>query len=198
MIAARSLNRVGGPISGTHSFVFEGPRFDPKRAVIQDCAFESLGVYTFAAIAVEVDVDMVTGKVEVRRAWSAHDVGRAINPLSVEGQIQGAIVQGLGYALCEELVWDGDGRLANPTLAEYAVPGLFDVPTEIVPIIIEDPELTHPYGAKGVAEIPLVGVPAAVANAIARATGARMRRLPMTPERVFEALESTSSDRSAS
>jgi CO/xanthine dehydrogenase Mo-binding subunit len=137
----------------------------------------------------EVEVDCATGKVSVLRVWSAHDVGRAINPVSVEGQIQGAVVQGLGYALSEEMVWDDDGRLANATLAEYGVPGLYDVPAEIVPIIIEDPEPTGPYGARGVGEIPIVGVAAAVANGLAVATGVRIRSLPLTPERVFDAID---------
>jgi len=188
MVAGRSLYRVGGPIIGTHSLVYDGERFDPKRATVEFSAFDNPGVYTFGALAVEVEVDTITGKVEVRRAWSAHDVGRAINPLSVEGQIQGAVVQGLGYALSEEMIWDDDGRLANPTLAEYALPGLADVPEEIVPIIVEDPEPTGPFGARGVGEIPLVGVAAAVANAVAAATAARIRQLPLTPERVLEAM----------
>ena len=91
--------QAGGPIAATHGFVFDGPGFDPKRASIHQLAFANLGVYTFGAHCVEVDVDAGTGAVEVRRAWCAHDVGRAINPVSCEGQIQGGFVQGMGYAL---------------------------------------------------------------------------------------------------
>jgi CO/xanthine dehydrogenase Mo-binding subunit len=188
-IALRSLFRAGGPIVGYHGFVFDGERFDPKRSLIERLAFDNLGVYTFGAQCVEVEVDEVTGKIEVLRAWSAHDVGRAVNPVSCEGQIQGGFVQGLGYALYEQMIWDDDGRLANPSLADYKIPGTLDVPPVIVPIIIEDPDPTGPFGAKGVGEISLVGVAPAVANAVAQATKVRLRRLPMTPERVVDALE---------
>lgn len=188
-VATRSLFRSGGPIVGYHGFVYDGERFDPKRALIERLAFDNLGVYTFGAQAVEVDVDTVTGKVEVLRAWSAHDVGRAINPQSCEGQIQGGFVQGLGYALTEEMIWDDDGRLTNPSFADYKVPGALDAPAEIHPIILEDPDPTGPFGAKGIGEISLVGVAPAIANAVARATGARVRIAPMTPERMIDALE---------
>ena len=139
-------------------------------------------------ITVHEEVDEVTGKVTVLRVFSAHDVGRAINPVSCEGQIQGGFVQGMGYALTEEMVWDDDGRLANPSFADYKVPGIKDSPAIITPILIEEPEPSHPFGAKGVGEISLVGAAPAIANAVANATGARLRRIPMTPERVLDAL----------
>jgi CO/xanthine dehydrogenase Mo-binding subunit len=188
-VALRSLFRSGGPIVGFNGFVFDGERFDPKRALIERLAFDNLGVYTFGAQCVEIEVDEVTGKIEVLRAWSAHDVGRAVNPVSCEGQIQGGFVQGLGYALYEQMIWDDDGRLANPSLADYKLPGTLDVPPVIEPIVIEDPDPTGPFGAKGVGEISLVGVAPAIANAVAQAVGVRLRRLPMTPERVFDAME---------
>jgi CO/xanthine dehydrogenase Mo-binding subunit len=189
-IAQRSLFLAGGPIIGTFGLVFDGPPFDPKRATIERFAFDNLGVYIFGAQAVEIEVDEATGKTRVLRAWSAHDVGRAINPASVEGQIEGAFVQGMGYALTEEMVWDGDGKLANPSFADYAVPGAKDTPVAIVPIVLENPDSTGPFGAMGVGEPALAGVAAAVANGIAQAFGgARPHRLPMTPERVLEAIE---------
>jgi len=188
-VALRSFFKAGGPVFGFDGFVFDGERFDPKRSLIRNLAFDNLGIYTFGAQCVEVEVDELTGKVEVLRAWSAQDAGRAINPVAVEGQIQGAFAQGLGYALYEQLIWDDDGRLANPSLADYKVPGLYDVPSVIVPIIVEDPDPTGPFGAKGVGEIAMAGVAPAVANAIANATGARVRRLPMTPERVSDAID---------
>jgi CO/xanthine dehydrogenase Mo-binding subunit len=119
----------------------------------------------------------------VEKVWAAHDVGKAINPMGIEGQIDGGIVQGLGFALMEELQ-QADGRLGNATLEGYIVPMAVDVP-EIVPIIVEVPEPTGPYGAKGVGEPPCGPIAAAVANAIADATGVRLTRLPMTPERVL-------------
>ena len=189
-IAARAFNGVGGPILGQNAYAFDGPRFDPKRAVLDGFAFDNLGVYVFGTVGVAVDVDEVTGKVVVRKVWSAHDIGKAINPLSAEGQIQGAVVQGLGYALLEELVWEG-GQLANPSFMDYKIPDALDVPDGIVPILVEEaPEDTGPYGAKGIGEAPIVGVAPAVANAVAKATGKRLRRIPMTSERVLTALES--------
>jgi CO/xanthine dehydrogenase Mo-binding subunit len=187
-VALHSLFRAGGPITATHGFVFDGPRFDPKRASIERLAFANLGVYTFGAHCVEVDVDATTGKVEVRRAWCAHDVGRAINRVACEGQIQGGFVQGMGYALTEAMHWNDDGWLTTTTLADYKIPGVLDAPAEIHPIVLEDPEPSHPLGAKGIGEPSLVGAAPAIANAIRDATGARVRTLPMTPERVLSAI----------
>jgi CO/xanthine dehydrogenase Mo-binding subunit len=188
-IAMRSLFHAGGPIAGTHGFVFDGPRFDPKRAAVHQLAFANLGVYTYGAQCVEVDVDEGTGVVEVRRAWCAHDVGRAINPVSCEGQIQGGFVQGMGYALTEAMKWNEEGWLVTATLADYKIPGVLDCPPEIHAMVLEDPDPTHPVGAKGVGEPSLVGPAPAIANAICNATGARPRALPMTPERVLAALD---------
>ena len=188
-IALHSLFRSGGPIAATHGFVFDGPGFDPKRASIHRLAFANLGVYTFGAHCVEVDVDTATGAVAVRRAWCAHDVGHAINPVSCEGQIQGGFVQGMGYALTEALHWNDDGWLTTTTLADYKIPGALDVPPDIHPIVLEDPEPSHPLGAKGIGEPSLVGAAPAIANAIRAATGVRLTTLPMTPERVLDALE---------
>ncbi|MEX0922132.1 MAG: xanthine dehydrogenase family protein molybdopterin-binding subunit [Rhodovibrionaceae bacterium] len=188
-IAARAFNGVGGPILGQNAYAFDGPRFDPKRAIMEGFAFDNLGVYVFGTVGVAADVDTQTGKVVVRKVWSAHDIGKAINPVSAEGQIQGAVVQGLGYALLEELVWEG-GQLANPSFMDYKIPDALDVPDAIVPILIEEaPEETGPYGAKGIGEAGIVGVAPAVANAVANATGKRLRRIPLTAERVLDALE---------
>ena len=188
-IALHSLFRSGGPIAATHGFVFDGPGFDPKRASIHRLAFANLGVYTFGAHCVEVDVDTATGAVAVRRAWCAHDVGHAINPVSCEGQIQGGFVQGMGYALTEALHWNDDGWLTTTTLADYKIPGALDVPPDIHAIVLEDPEPSHPLGAKGIGEPSLVGAAPAIANAIRAATGVRLTTLPMTPELVLDALE---------
>jgi CO/xanthine dehydrogenase Mo-binding subunit len=187
-IAGRAMNRTGGPIFGADSTIFDGPPLDPKRAAVNGFAFANVGVYIFGAQATEIEVDEATGQVRVLRAWSAHDVGRALNPLLIEGQIHGAFVQGLGLALTEEMLWEDDGRLANPSLMDYKIPGVLDVPDQIVPIILETPEPGGPFGAKGMAEAPLCGVPAAIANALAAATGVRLRKIPLTPERVLKGL----------
>lgn len=187
-ISARCHWVAGGPILGSSSLFYDGEAFDAKRAVINGFPFGRIGTWMFAAQAVEVEVDEATGKVKPLRVWAAHDIGRAINPTAVEGQIEGGVVQGLGYALSEEMVWDA-GALANPSLMEYKIPGAPDAPREIVPILVENDEPSGPFGAKGIGEPPLVGMAAAVANAVAHAAGIRLRRLPMTSERVLRALK---------
>ncbi len=187
-ISARCHWAVGGPVVGSDTLVFDGEAFDPKRALFDGFPFGAIGAWIFAAQVVEVEIEEDTGRITPLRVWSAHDVGRAINPRSVEGQIEGGVVQGLGYALTEEMVWDG-ARLANPSLMDYKIPGSLDAPAEIQPIIVEALDPTGPFGAKGVGEPPIVGIGAAIANAVYRATGIRPRRLPLTPERMLAALD---------
>jgi CO/xanthine dehydrogenase Mo-binding subunit len=186
-VSGRAHWAIGGPIMGQDSLMYDGERFDPKRAVIKGFPFSNIGTYVFGAQVVEIEVDEVTGEISVVEAWSAHDVGRAINPLAVEGQIQGGFVQGIGYALNEEMVWD-NGTLINPTMVDYKVPGALDVPYAITPIIVEHPEPSGPFGAKAIGEPGLIGVAPAIANAVADATNVRLRDLPMTPERMFRAM----------
>ena len=137
--------------------------------------------------AVDVEVDETTGKCKVQRAWSACDVGRAINPQMVEGQIEGAFVQGLGFALFEEMVWNG-AQLINPTLMDYKIPTFMEAPSELNAIIVESHDPRGPYGAKSVGEIGINSVAAAITNAVNAALGVRLRRLPLTPPRVLEAI----------
>ena len=186
-IAKRALFNVGGPIMGTANWVYEAEKFDPKRTLTAGFAPNAVGVFYFAALVVEVDVDEATGKVEIVEAWSAHDVGRAINPGAVAGQIQGGLVQGFGLALIEELLWDG-GRLVNPSMMDYKVPGAMDVPYEIHAIILEDPEKTGPFGARGVGEIPVNLAAPAICNAIEHAIGKKITTIPATGERVLRAM----------
>lgn len=144
---------------------------------------------SFTAQFVEVEVDTETGQVEVQRIVAAVDVGRAINPMAVEGQIEGALQQAIGYALTEELLVDPEtGRVRNPNFESYRFLTAADMPP-IETILVETVDPTGPFGAKGVAEVAIVPVAAAIANAIADATGARLRVQPMTPERVLDALE---------
>jgi xanthine dehydrogenase molybdenum-binding subunit len=153
-------------------------------------ALDTNQVWGFAAHFAEVEVDTDTGEVRLLRLVAAADVGRAINPLIVEGQIEGAAIQGIGYALSEELVYDSvvRGTMLNDNLLGYEVPTILDVPlTE--PIIIESFEPTHPLGAKGCGETGLVGVAPAIANAVANALGIRFYELPITPRKVLDALE---------
>ncbi|ROO87097.1 CO/xanthine dehydrogenase Mo-binding subunit [Actinocorallia herbida] len=142
--------------------------------------------YSFAAHGAEVEVDVRTGEVTVVDYVAAHDVGRAINPVMVEGQIIGGAVHGLGAALGEELIRT-DGRVVNPAYLNYAMPRAADVP-EVRPFIIESHDDAGPYGAKSIGEIPIVPPGAAVANAVYDAVGVRIRELPITPDKVLRAL----------
>jgi len=142
--------------------------------------------YAFAVHIADVEVDRRTGQVRVVNLVAAHDVGKAINPRMVEGQITGGAAQGLGFALLEEHRWD-QGVPITRNMDTYRVPGPCDMP-HMVPIIVEDPEPSGPFGAKGVGEPVLVAVAPAVANAVADAIGIRIRSLPLRPERVLAAL----------
>jgi CO/xanthine dehydrogenase Mo-binding subunit len=142
--------------------------------------------WPFGAQAVEVAVDRETGVIKLIRVVSAHDVGRAINPLAVTSQIQGGIMMGLGYALSEELIFE-EGAIGNASFVDYKIPTVRDIPAAI-PIIVEKNYASEPYGAKGVGEMSVFGIAPAVANAIARATGVRIKVLPMSAEKLFERL----------
>jgi CO/xanthine dehydrogenase Mo-binding subunit len=136
----------------------------------------------------DVEVDPETGKVKVLRFVAAQDVGRAIHPSYVEGQIQGGVVQGVGWALNEEYIYDANGRLENPGFLDYRCPVASDLPM-IEAILVEVPNPAHPYGAKGVGEVNIVPPMAAIANAIDRATGRRLTELPMSPPKVLAAID---------
>jgi CO/xanthine dehydrogenase Mo-binding subunit len=134
-----------------------------------------------------VRVDRETGEVEVLRLVVAQDVGRALNPALVEGQMRGGVVQGLGWALLEELAHDEDGRLLTGSFLDYAIPTAEQVP-EIETVIVEVPAPDGPFGAKGIGEAPVVAAPAAIANAVAAASGVRMHELPITAPRLWAAM----------
>ena len=142
--------------------------------------------YGFAAQAALVEVEEATGKIEVLRVASAHDVGRALNPVGCEGQIEGGIHMGLGYALTEELRLDG-GRVLNPGFLDYKLLTAPDMP-EVLLTLIETVDEAGPFGAKGLGESGTIPIAAAVANAVHDAVGVRMTELPMTPERVWRAM----------
>ena len=143
--------------------------------------------YTFCAHGAEVEVDESTGRIRVVDYVAAHDVGRAVNPGAVEGQIIGGVVMALGAVLGEELVHEG-GRPVNPAMLNYPLPRAADVP-DIRTVLVEGPEEAGPYDAKSVGELPVYPVAAAVANAVHDAAGIRLRDLPFTPDKVLQALE---------
>jgi CO/xanthine dehydrogenase Mo-binding subunit len=140
-----------------------------------------------------VAVDPGTGTVRVVRYAAAHDIGHAVNPTLIEGQIEGGVMQGIGMALMEELLYDDQGRRTNTNWTDYKLPTMADLP-EIRPIIVEHPTSVGPYGNKGLGESPVLHGPAALANAIAAACGIRFRSLPITAEKI--ALARAAADRS--
>ena len=142
--------------------------------------------YSYAAQVADVSVDEETGHVTVHKIWAAHDCGRALNPVGVEGQIIGSVSMGLGQALQEEIVWK-DGLAMNPGLLNYATPGAVESP-QIEPIIVESNEPEGPFGAKEAGEGSLAATIPAISNAIFDAVGIRLREAPFTPERVLAAL----------
>jgi len=143
--------------------------------------------YSFSAFVTEVEVDPETGFVRVCKVWAAHDCGRALNPIAVEGQIEGSIHMGLGQALMEELRWH-DGQLLNPNLLDYRVLPPQQTP-EIEVIVVETNDPEGPFGGKEVGEGPLAPIIPSVANAIWDAVGVRMHELPMTPDKILDALD---------
>lgn len=179
-----------GPIIGKSSFMVEGHEYDLNKT--KGYPFGTMAGFIFGVHVVEVEVDEATGKVQVVNAIAAHDVGKAVNPSNVEGQIQGGLMQGVGYALFEELVCE-QGKIKNANLLDYKIPTAMDIPF-IDPIIVEEKEPTGPFGAKGVGEPVLVATAPAVANAIKNATGVRVKDLPLSMERVWKALHSPNQD----
>jgi len=166
---ARKAAQTGGPISGKASLNARGA--GPA----------------FAAHLVDVEVDSETGKVDIIRYTAVQDAGRAIHPSYVEGQMQGGAAQGVGWALNEEYVYDDDGVLQNAGFLDYRMPVALDLPA-IDTVIVEIPNPRHPYGVRGVGEVPIVPPIPAVANAIHDATGVRMRTLPMSPPNLLAEL----------
>lgn len=147
------------------------------------------GAYSYATQMVEVEVDTETGEFDVVRVVAAHDVGRAVNPMAVEGQIEGGVVMGLGYGTMEELVYR-DGQLLTTDFGTYLLPTSLDAPS-IEPIIVEEPEPTGPFGAKGTGEPPACPTAAALLNAIYDAVGVNLTSLPVTAEKVYEGLKAS-------
>ena len=142
----------------------------------------------FATHICDVEVDRGTGQVQILRYTAVQDAGRAIHPSYVEGQIQGGVVQGIGWALNEEYIYDKDGHLENPGFLDYRIPVASDLPM-IDAVVVEVPNPSHPFGVRGVGEVPIVPPMAAIANAIEDAIELRLTDLPMSPPKVLAALD---------
>ncbi len=173
---AKHLDETGGPL------------------MVSATSFEPGHGPSLTTHLVDVEVDPDTGKVDILRYTAIQDVGKAIHPDFVEGQIQGGVVQGIGWALNEGYFYSDDGRLLNANFLDYRMPTFLDVPM-IDTVMVEVANPNHPYGVRGVGEVPIVPPPAAIANAIYAAVGVRMTVLPMSPSRVLEALWETQTTR---
>ena len=145
--------------------------------------------YPFGAQAVEVEVDTEIGKVEVLRVAAAHDLGRAINSMLSEGQIEGGVVQAIGYALTEEIVFDNQGKITNPNFGDYRIYTALDAAIPVKSFFVEPIDPKGPFGAKGLGECTMIPTPPAIANAIYDAVGVRIKELPITPEKILKLLE---------
>jgi len=182
-VAHRSQVVMGQPAIGSASWNPPTVAMDPLTG--QGKPFST---YVYATQIAEVDVDDETGEVEVLRIVAAHDCGRPINPMLVEGQVEGGISMGIGFALQEQILFDGAGVQVNPNLANYIMPTSLDMP-EIEVDIVDSYDPTGPFGAKGVGEPTSVPTAAAVLNAIHDAVGVRITSLPATAEKVLAAIK---------
>jgi carbon-monoxide dehydrogenase large subunit len=176
-VADATGGRHGGPLMGIGAFV--PPRIVPPDEHGQ--TEKPKAFYTVGAQAVEVEVDRDTGEVRVLRAAHAFDLGRAINPQLAAGQVVGGAAQGLSIALFEAMRWHA-GKPANAGLLDYKIATSLDVPYDVDVSLVETPQSDGPFGARGIAEPPLVGPAPALANAIRDAVGVRMTSLPMSGE----------------
>jgi xanthine dehydrogenase molybdenum-binding subunit len=191
--SAEPLEPIGKIIRGIHfgaknalvmtTDYYEPPSTAPDEKHMGDVS----ACYAFGTHVAEVEIDLDTGVVRVLRIIAAHDVGKVINRLGIEGQVEGGIAQGIGYCLTEELKVQA-GRILNPTFTDYKLPTATELP-EMDITFIETHDPAGPYGAKGIAEAPLIPVAPAIANALFNATGVRFTELPLTPERVLMKLK---------
>ena len=182
---ARISQLTGGGLIAHGTTISPPNAHDPKR--VENHPLPAWNTPSFHAHAAEVSIDPETGEITINRYVVAQDVGYAINPTYIEGQIEGGVSQGLGQALSEEIVYE-NGRVLNASLTDYKMPTSLDMPS-VESILIECPSQQGPYGAKGVGEPPCIEPPATIANAIAAATGVWIRSLPITAEKILLATE---------
>ena len=182
-VAEHARGVTGSPAIGSATFNPATVALDPETGQGKPFA-----TYVYATQIAEVDVDDETGEVEVLRIVASHDCGTAINPMLVEGQVEGGISMGVGFALEEEILFDAAGRQINPNLTNYIMPTSLDMPAIEVDIV-DSYDPTGPFGAKGVGEPTCVSTAAAILNAIHDAVGVRITSLPATAEKVYTAIK---------
>jgi len=179
-VLIRGLGRLGGEVIGVGEARKEA---EPEHPLGGTAAF-----YEFNCTAVEVEVDRATGDVTIANYVTVSDVGKALNPAQVRGQDEGAAVMGLGHTLMEHYIYDDEGRIRNLGAIDYKIPTTLDLPARVESDILENEDGPGPYGSKGMSEGALLCVAPAVAAAVRDATGVVIRDLPLTPERVWRAL----------
>ena len=182
-VAEYAVDKRGLPISGRGNFNDKLP----AGITIKDAFIKNIATFSFGTQVADVEVNPETGEVKVLSVVAAHESGKTINITMAEGQIEGSVVQGIGYALMEKMVLD-NGRVVNDGFLDYKIPNIGDIP-EIKAILVETGDPHGPLGAKGIGEPGLVPTAAAIANAIYHATGVRMKELPITPEKLLKALK---------
>ncbi|MGV8981238.1 xanthine dehydrogenase family protein molybdopterin-binding subunit [Clostridium sp.] len=177
-------NGIGGPLIAKGTYMADGLSFlDPETGQ----GLPALD-WTFGAHGVELEVDVETGDIQIIKIASAFDIGKAINKKLVEGQIMGGVLQGIGSAIIEGYKFSPEGRLMNPSFTDNKIPTAKDIPIEIIPILIENPQPDGPFGARGVGEHPMISVPSAIGNALYDALGINFYKLPLSPENVALAI----------
>jgi CO/xanthine dehydrogenase Mo-binding subunit len=177
-------NSIGGPVIGHGRYIAHGlTNLDPETGQ----GLPALN-WTYGAHGVEIEVDTDTGQIRVLRIASAFDAGKVLNRAQAEAQVVGGVVQGLGSAILEKFVFE-EGKLLNNSLVDYKIPTARDIPAEMLQFFVETPHPEGPYGARGVAEHPMISVPGAVGNALSNATGVEFNELPLDAERVYLGLK---------
>jgi len=177
---------IGGPLIASGSSIADGlTNLHPETGQGNPAA-----VWTFGAHAVEIEVDVETGSIEVLKVASAFDIGQVINEKLIYGQICGGVLQGLGSALLEGYKFNSDEQLLNPSFTDNKIPTMKDMPGQVVPIYIENPQFNGPYGARGVGEHPMISIPSAIGNAVYDALGINFHVLPLSPEAIVLGIQS--------
>lgn len=173
-------NGIGGPLIAKGTYMADGLTFlDP----VTGQGLPALD-WTFGAHGVEIEVDIETGEIQIIKIASAFDIGQTINKKLVQGQIRGGVLQGIGSAIIEGYKFSPEGRLMNPSFTDNKIPTAKDIPIEMIPILIENPQPDGPFGARGIGEHPMISVPSVIGNALYDALGINFYKLPLSPENV--------------
>ncbi|MHA2278020.1 MAG: xanthine dehydrogenase family protein molybdopterin-binding subunit, partial [Candidatus Kariarchaeaceae archaeon] len=175
---------IGGPVIGHGKYIAKMTMLDAETGAGNPAIFETFGVQ-----GVEIELNALSGKIIVKRLVSAFDIGRAINPQLCEAQVIGGSVMAASIAMTEQLIYSDDGHLLNPNFVDYIISRSGDIPEEFQTYLIENAQEDGPYGARGIGELTMLGVPAALGNAVADAIKVEILDLPLTPERVWREIQ---------